>query len=92
MADVRPTAELLNRIAAALGVPVATFSAPNPPAAADTAPAAHIAALVFDPEGRRFAAAFVELPPHSRKALADIAEICRGCVSAEPPSAINGGL
>lgn len=82
MAASARSAELLDRIAAALRVPVATFTDTAPAPSTDTAPAAHIAALVFDPEGRRFAAAFVELPPHSRKALADIAEVCREATSA----------
>ncbi|MCJ2051676.1 hypothetical protein [Methylobacterium sp. J-070] len=74
-----PSAELLDRIAAALGVPVETFTAPTAEASTDTAPAAHIAVLVFDPEGRRFAAAFADLPPQGRKALADGAEaLCAG--------------
>lgn len=82
--------ELLDRIAAALGVSVEVFTAPIPKPVDDTAPAAHIAALVFDADGRRFAAAFVDLPPHSRKALADIAEVCRGCVPGDPTSATDG--
>lgn len=81
------SADLLDRIASALGVPAASFRAPIPQAAADTAPAAHIAALVFDPDGRRLAAAFVDLPPHIRKALADTAEVARACHSAGPTPA-----
>lgn len=68
------SAELLDRIAAALGVPIATFTAPAKPASTDIAPAAHIAALVFDADGRRLAAAFAHLPPPARRSLANVAE------------------
>ena len=73
------SAELLDRIAATLGVPVAAFTAADPTPAADPAPAALIAELVFDPNGRRLAAAFVRLGPNTRKAFADAAEaLCAG--------------
>lgn len=71
------SAELLDRIAATLGVPVATFTAPASQPAPDTATAAHIAALVFDADGRRVAGAFAQLRPHTRRYLADLAEALR---------------
>ncbi|MCJ2067831.1 hypothetical protein MKK75_03240 [Methylobacterium sp. J-030] len=77
------SAILLDRIAAALGVPVEVFTAPAALASPDTAPAAHIATLVFDPDGCRFAAAFVDLPPQGRKALADGAEALRAGFAAD---------
>lgn len=79
--------ELLDRIAATLGVPVDTFTAPQALLQTGDGPGAQIAALLFDPDGRRLAAAFVDLPPHTRKALADIAEVCRGCRAVEPDAA-----
>ncbi|MCJ2020566.1 hypothetical protein MKK84_24585 [Methylobacterium sp. E-065] len=68
------SAELLNRIAAALGVPVETFSAPNPQPTADAVPSALVATLIFDPDGRRFVAAFPALSPQLRRSFADNAE------------------
>lgn len=73
-AAVSRSADLLDRIAATLGVPVAAFIAPDPKPAADPAPAAQIATLLFDPDGRRLAATFSALPPQFRRSLADIAE------------------
>lgn len=73
------SAELLDRIAAALGVPVTTFTAPATAPTDDVLPASHLAELWFDTDGRRFAAAYVQLPPQARKALADGAEaLCAG--------------
>ncbi|MDH2313088.1 hypothetical protein [Methylobacterium brachiatum] len=75
------SAELLGQIAEQLRVPVEHFTRPQPEPPAETAPAAHIAALVFDPEGRRLAAAFAALPPQFRRSLADIAEAIRASSS-----------
>ncbi|WP_267422744.1 hypothetical protein [Methylobacterium sp. GC_Met_2] len=68
------SAELLDRIAAALGVPVETFSAPSPQPTSDAVPSALVATLIFDPDGRRFVAAFPALSPQLRRAFADNAE------------------
>lgn len=87
MSAASRSAELLDRIAATLGVPATAFTAPDPQPASDPAPAAHIAALVFDPDGRRFAAAFARLTPHARCALANSAEaLCHGFAAGEPSS------
>lgn len=82
MAASTPSAELLDRIAAALGVPVEAFTASTSPANPDTAPAVHIATLVFDPDGRRFAAAFPRLSAQARKAFADSVEAYVRCLPA----------
>ncbi|MBE7198380.1 MAG: hypothetical protein INR70_11335 [Parafilimonas terrae] len=74
MVDVSPTAELLDRIAAALGVPVETFTARPTPAASSNAVVDQVAALLVDPDGWRLAIAFDALPPQFRRSLADIAE------------------
>lgn len=83
MMTLTRSAELLDRIAAALGVPVEAFTAPAAAQSTDGTPAVHIATLVFDPDGRRFAAAFADLPPQGRKALADGAEALRAGFAAE---------
>jgi len=65
------SAELLERIAAALGVPVEAFRAPPPDAAAFAA----IAGLFFAPEGRRLAAAYMAMRPEDRAALLNVAQV-----------------
>lgn len=84
MAASARTTELLAQIADALGVPVATFTAPPPPAA-EIVPAAQIATLVFDPEGRRLAAAFARLTDHARTSLTNVAEALCGDEAADRP-------
>ncbi|WP_267355744.1 MULTISPECIES: hypothetical protein [unclassified Methylobacterium] len=79
------SAELLDRIAAALGVPVATFSTVPPPTT-ETAPSALVATLLFDPDGRRFVAAFPALSPQLRRSFADNAEAL-AAVTADPKDA-----
>lgn len=65
------SAEQLNRIAAALGLPVEAFTAAASPPAPNPAPGALVAALLFDPDGRRMASAWPHLSPQARKAIAD---------------------
>lgn len=71
MAAPTRSAELLDRIAAALSVPVEAFGEPAQSTMSDTAAGAHIAAMLFDPHGRQVAASWPHLSPQARKAFAD---------------------
>lgn len=82
------SAELLDRIATALGVPVSTFTAPASVPLAGIPSDTPSFPLWLDANGRRLAVAFTRLPPHARKALADGAEaLCAGYAVDLPPSA-----
>lgn len=80
----------LNRIAAALNVPVEAFTDPAARPAAGPAPGALVAALLFDPDGRRFAAAFPYLSAQARKAFADSVEAYVRSLSAAPAQSADG--
>lgn len=76
------SAELLDRIATTLGLPVEAFSRPHPDEAA-----LQFARMIADPAGRRLLAAFAAMPPHCRYGLANVAEVI---VASMQRAAVDG--
>ena len=76
------SAELLDRIASTLDLPVEAFNRPHPDDAA-----LQFARMIADPAGRRLLAAFAAMPPHCRSGLANVAEVI---VAASPQAAVDG--